>query len=59
MPIENGTLHYGGVVAGGKIRVVTGHGFMKQANIYTMECEVPFDADLPWRVRAEKSQVPH
>lgn len=58
MPNENGTLHYGGV-AGGNIRGVTGLGFMEQANIYTLECEVLFDADLPWRVRAEKSQVPH
>jgi hypothetical protein len=53
MPNENSTLHYG-VVAGGNIRGVTGLGFMQQASIYTLECEVPFETDLRWALSVKQ-----
>jgi hypothetical protein len=53
MPNEKSTLHYGEVTEA-NIRGVTGLGFMQQANIYTLECEVPFETDLPWTLKAKK-----
>lgn len=53
MPNENSTLHYG-EVAGANIRGVTGLGFMQQTSIYTLECVVHFETDLPWTLKAKK-----
>ena len=54
MPNEKCTLHYG-EVAGDTIRGVTGLGFMQQASIYTLECDVPFVTDLLWTIKVTKS----
>jgi hypothetical protein len=55
LPNEKCKLHYGDVT-GPSIRGVTGLGFMQHANIYTLECEVPFEADLQWTLRVKMSQ---
>jgi hypothetical protein len=52
MPNEKCTLYYG-EVSETTIRGVTGLGFMQQANIYTLECEVPFETDLPWTLKVK------
>jgi hypothetical protein len=54
MPNEKCTLHYG-ELGETTIRGVTGLGFMQQANIYTLECEVPFETDLRWALSVKLS----
>ena len=55
MPNKSCKLHYG-EVAGANIRGVTGLGFMQQASIYTLECEVPFETDLLWTLNVKMLQ---
>lgn len=56
MPNDKCKLYYGEV---GKttIRGVTGLGFMQHENIYTLECEVPFETDLPWTLKVKELHV--
>jgi Heparinase II/III-like protein/Heparinase II/III N-terminus len=55
LPNEKCKLHFG-EAAESSIRGVTGLGFMQHASIYTLECEVPFETDLPWTLRAKMSE---
>jgi len=56
LPNEKCTLHYG-EMTGDTIRGITGLGFMQQASIYTLECEVPFETDLQWTIKVTKSEM--
>jgi hypothetical protein len=56
LPNDKCKLHYGEVTEA-SIGGVTGLGFMQHTSIYTVECEVPFETDLPWTLRAKISQV--
>jgi len=53
MPNEECALHYDEVTEA-NIRGVTGLGFMQQASIYTLECVMPFETDLPWSLNATR-----
>lgn len=55
LPNDKCKLHYG-EVAETIIRGVTGLGFMEHTSIYTVECDVPFETDLPWTLRVKTSQ---
>jgi hypothetical protein len=53
LPNENCRLYYGEVTES-QIRGVTGLGFMQHANIYTVECDAPFETDLSWKLSVGK-----
>lgn len=55
LPNDRCTLHYG-EMTGANIRGITGLGFMQQTGIYTLECEVPFETDLPWTLKVKMLQ---
>ena len=50
LPSEDATSYFG-VVQADFVRGISGLGFMQQSSINSVECRVPFDEDLRWRIK--------